>query len=252
MTPGCQPAAGRLRPHEATVPTCSAPPGGLAVAAHGDECGWEAAGRSSTSSRDHPVPPPPHEPELVRESAQTRDRPEEVAMTQRTGVPRRVRFFSPILKFVLVAGVPIGPNRLVTIRGRKSGLPRTTPLAIIEVGGRRWVWAPWGEVPMGAQSARRRLRDYRDAWPDGRSNRDRAGPHTARWLLSRHPRSARARHTAGGLVHSHRRWCRSRRSGRSGRGSTCLRTPLTWMTTAAGSRDGHRDRLQPAERRQAG
>jgi deazaflavin-dependent oxidoreductase (nitroreductase family) len=67
-------------------------------------------------------------------------------MTQRTRVPRRVRFFSPILKLLLVAGMSMGPNRLVTIRGRKSGLPRTTPLAIIEVGGRRWVWAPWGEV----------------------------------------------------------------------------------------------------------
>jgi deazaflavin-dependent oxidoreductase (nitroreductase family) len=61
-------------------------------------------------------------------------------------IPRRVRFFSPILKFLLVAGMPMGFNRLVTIRGRKSGLPRTTPLAVIEVGGRRWVWAPWGEV----------------------------------------------------------------------------------------------------------
>jgi deazaflavin-dependent oxidoreductase (nitroreductase family) len=67
-------------------------------------------------------------------------------MTQRPRVPRRVLFFGRILKFLLVAGVPLGPNRLVTIRGRKSGLPRTTPLAIIEVGGRRWVWAPWGEV----------------------------------------------------------------------------------------------------------
>jgi deazaflavin-dependent oxidoreductase (nitroreductase family) len=74
------------------------------------------------------------------------DRLEEVAMTQHPRLPRRVRFFSPILKFLLVAGIPMGPNGLVTIRGRKSGLPRTTPLAIIEVGGRRWVWAPWGEV----------------------------------------------------------------------------------------------------------
>jgi deazaflavin-dependent oxidoreductase (nitroreductase family) len=61
-------------------------------------------------------------------------------------VPQRVRFFSPILKFLLVAGIPLGPNKLVTIRGRKSGLPRTTPLAVVEVGGRRWIWAPWGEV----------------------------------------------------------------------------------------------------------
>ena len=74
------------------------------------------------------------------------DRIEHDAMTQRPHLPRRVRLFSPILKFLLVAGVPVGPNGLVTIRGRNSGLPRTTPLAIIAVGGRRWVWAPWGEV----------------------------------------------------------------------------------------------------------
>ena len=61
-------------------------------------------------------------------------------------VPRRVRFFSPILQFLLAAGVPLGFNRLVTIRGRKSGLPRTTAVAVIEISGRRWVWAPWGEV----------------------------------------------------------------------------------------------------------
>jgi deazaflavin-dependent oxidoreductase (nitroreductase family) len=69
-----------------------------------------------------------------------------VALAPRKRLPRRVRLFSPILKFLLVAGVPMGFNRLVTIRGRKSGLPRTTPLAVIETGGRRWVWAPWGEV----------------------------------------------------------------------------------------------------------
>ena len=51
------------------------------------------------------------------------------------GVPRRVRFFSPILQFLLAAGVPLGFNRLVTIPGRKSGLPRTTAVAVIEISG---------------------------------------------------------------------------------------------------------------------
>lgn len=60
--------------------------------------------------------------------------------------PRRVQFFGAILQFLLDAGIPLGPNRLVTIRGRKSGLPRTTAIAVIEISGRRWVWAPWGEV----------------------------------------------------------------------------------------------------------
>ena len=60
--------------------------------------------------------------------------------------PMSVSIFNPILKFLLAAGVPVGANGLVTIRGRKSGMPRTTPVAIIEVSGRRWIWAPWGEV----------------------------------------------------------------------------------------------------------
>ena len=42
--------------------------------------------------------------------------------------------------------MPLGYNGLLTIRGRKTGEPRTTPIAIIDVAGRRWVWAPFGEV----------------------------------------------------------------------------------------------------------
>jgi hypothetical protein len=61
-------------------------------------------------------------------------------------VPLQVRLFSPILKFLLRARVPLGYNRLVTIRGRTSGVPRTAAIAVLEVAGRRWVWAPWGEV----------------------------------------------------------------------------------------------------------
>jgi deazaflavin-dependent oxidoreductase (nitroreductase family) len=61
-------------------------------------------------------------------------------------VPRRVSLLSPLWRSLLTAGVPLGPNALVTIRGRTSGLPRTTPLAIIRVSGRRWVWSPWGDV----------------------------------------------------------------------------------------------------------
>jgi deazaflavin-dependent oxidoreductase (nitroreductase family) len=61
-------------------------------------------------------------------------------------VPRSVSIFSPMLKFLLAHGVPLGFNRLVTVRGRKSGEPRTTAIAVIEDAGRRWVWAPWGDV----------------------------------------------------------------------------------------------------------
>jgi len=61
-------------------------------------------------------------------------------------LPWYVPLFGPIARVLLAAGVPLGFNGLITVRGRKSGLPRTTPVAIIEVSGRRWVWAPWGEV----------------------------------------------------------------------------------------------------------
>jgi deazaflavin-dependent oxidoreductase (nitroreductase family) len=66
--------------------------------------------------------------------------------TPTASVPPWVAAFSPVLKFLLERGIPLGFNRLVTIRGRKSGQPRRTALAVITVDGRRWVWAPWGEV----------------------------------------------------------------------------------------------------------
>jgi len=69
-----------------------------------------------------------------------------VQVSTTAGVPRQVSLISPVLKFLLVLGIPLGPNALITIRGRTSGLPRTTPVAIIEVAGRRWIWSPWGEV----------------------------------------------------------------------------------------------------------
>ena len=38
-------------------------------------------------------------------------------------VPRLVPLFNPVAKVLLAAGTPMGPNGLITIRGRKSGLP---------------------------------------------------------------------------------------------------------------------------------
>ncbi len=60
--------------------------------------------------------------------------------------PLHVAYVSPILKFLMAAGVPLGLNRIITIRGRKTGVPRTVALAVLNVSGRRWVWAPWGDV----------------------------------------------------------------------------------------------------------
>lgn len=43
-------------------------------------------------------------------------------------------------------GVPLGPNALLTVRGRKSGLMRTSPVAVVRRGGKRWVIGTFGEV----------------------------------------------------------------------------------------------------------
>jgi len=69
-----------------------------------------------------------------------------VQVSSAAGAPWWVTIFTPITRSLLGTRIPMGFNGLITIRGRKSGLPRTTPVAIIEVSGRRWVWAPWGEV----------------------------------------------------------------------------------------------------------
>jgi deazaflavin-dependent oxidoreductase (nitroreductase family) len=61
-------------------------------------------------------------------------------------IPWWVPWFNPIARPLLAAGVPMGPNGLITVRGRRSGLPRTTPITIVEAPGRRWVLAPFGDV----------------------------------------------------------------------------------------------------------
>src|SRR5260370_32307899 len=94
-------------------------------------------------------------------------------------LPRFMPFFNPVTKFFLAAGVPLGPNRLVTIRGRKSGLPHTTALAIINVSGRRWVWSPWGEGDW-ARNLRAAEGDHSQGQEDRGSKRARTGRDAAR------------------------------------------------------------------------
>jgi deazaflavin-dependent oxidoreductase (nitroreductase family) len=40
----------------------------------------------------------------------------------------------------------MGPNVLLTVPGRKSGIPRTTPVALINIKGRRWLIGVYGPV----------------------------------------------------------------------------------------------------------
>ena len=61
-------------------------------------------------------------------------------------IPGYVAVFNPIARRVLKAGALMGPNALITVRGRKSGLPRTTPVALVEIDGRRWVIGTFGDT----------------------------------------------------------------------------------------------------------
>jgi deazaflavin-dependent oxidoreductase (nitroreductase family) len=64
----------------------------------------------------------------------------------RRPLPAWVPYFNAIAKPLLALGVPMGPDVLLTVRGRKSGLPRTTPVTICEHGGRRGFISPFGET----------------------------------------------------------------------------------------------------------
>ncbi|QBD75839.1 nitroreductase family deazaflavin-dependent oxidoreductase [Ktedonosporobacter rubrisoli] len=44
------------------------------------------------------------------------------------------------------AGIKMGPIHLLTVRGRKSCQPRTTPVAVVEQNGQRYLIAPYGVV----------------------------------------------------------------------------------------------------------
>src|SRR6476646_178328 len=60
--------------------------------------------------------------------------------------PGFVELFNPIARRVLKAGALLGPNALITIRGRTSGEPRTTPVALVEIDGHRWIIGTFGET----------------------------------------------------------------------------------------------------------
>jgi deazaflavin-dependent oxidoreductase (nitroreductase family) len=49
-----------------------------------------------------------------------------------------------IIKRLLRAGIPLGPMILLTVRGRTSGQPRTTPVDLLERDDRRWLVATHG------------------------------------------------------------------------------------------------------------
>jgi deazaflavin-dependent oxidoreductase (nitroreductase family) len=60
--------------------------------------------------------------------------------------PRLIPLFNPLATRLLRRGRLMGPNTLLTVRGRKSGEMRTTPVALVELDGRRWIIGTFGET----------------------------------------------------------------------------------------------------------
>jgi deazaflavin-dependent oxidoreductase (nitroreductase family) len=60
--------------------------------------------------------------------------------------PALIRLPGPIVQRLLRFGMPLGPNRVLTIRGRRTGKAISVPLAVAEVDGRRWVIGTFGET----------------------------------------------------------------------------------------------------------
>ena len=57
-----------------------------------------------------------------------------------------VRVTNAIVAALLQRGVKLGGNALLTVPGRTSGEPRTTPITLLEWNGERWLQSPFGEV----------------------------------------------------------------------------------------------------------
>ena len=83
-------------------------------------------------------------------------------------IPWIVHFLDPLVRRLLALGVPMGPNVLMTVQGRKSGKAYTFPVATLEVDGREFLFSPFGEVnwvhnlrASGEATIRRGRRDRR-------------------------------------------------------------------------------------------
>ena len=60
--------------------------------------------------------------------------------------PALIRLSNPVSRRLLRLGMPMGPNTLLTVRGRTSGEPRSAAVAVMEMDGKRWIIGAYGAV----------------------------------------------------------------------------------------------------------
>ena len=67
-----------------------------------------------------------------------------VAQTYRMTLGRRLA--NAFVRAMLAVGVPIRDTYVLTVRGRRTGRPHSTPVRLVEDNGNRWLVAPYGPV----------------------------------------------------------------------------------------------------------
>ena len=67
-------------------------------------------------------------------------------MAKRSRPPLRARLVNRLIGALLRLGLVPRPTYLLTVRRRKSGKARATPVTLVEEGRRRWLVAPYGAV----------------------------------------------------------------------------------------------------------
>jgi len=67
-----------------------------------------------------------------------------VASTYRLTPGRRAA--NRLVRLLLALGLMPGPTYLLTVPGRRTGRPLSTPVTLVEEGGDRWLVAPYGDV----------------------------------------------------------------------------------------------------------
>jgi deazaflavin-dependent oxidoreductase (nitroreductase family) len=56
------------------------------------------------------------------------------------------RAVNRLVRLLLKLGLMPGPTYLLTVSGRRTGRPLSTPVTLVEEGGTRWLVAPYGDV----------------------------------------------------------------------------------------------------------
>ena len=67
-----------------------------------------------------------------------------MATTYRLSPSRRAA--NRLVRLLLKLGLMPGPTYLLTVPGRRTGRPLSTPVTLVEDGDRRWLVAPYGDV----------------------------------------------------------------------------------------------------------